>query len=81
MASLSHTKKRSAYDASFKLEVVGYAEIHGNRAASREFTVPETNVRDWKKKKVVLKGMKKQRKHDEGNKPCTQIWRRSFMIG
>ena len=66
MASLSHTKKRSAYDVSFKLEVVGYAEIHGNRAASREFTVPETNVRDWKKKKVVLKGMKKTKKARRG---------------
>jgi len=30
MASQSHTKKRSAYNASFKLEVtgIGYAEIN-----------------------------------------------------
>ena len=32
------------YDASLKLKVVGYAEIHGNRAASRVLTVPETNA-------------------------------------
>ena len=38
MASQSHTKKRLAYNASFKLEVVGYAEIHENRVASRKFT-------------------------------------------
>jgi len=29
MASPSHTKKRSAYNASFKLEVIGFAEING----------------------------------------------------
>jgi len=29
MASQSHTKKRSAYNASFKLEIIGYAEING----------------------------------------------------
>ena len=37
-------RKTSAYDASLKLKVVGYAEIHINRAASRVFTVPETNI-------------------------------------
>jgi len=66
MASVSHNKKRSAYNASFKLKVVGYAEIHSNRAASREFTVPETNVREWRKQKVVLKGMKKTKKARRG---------------
>ena len=49
MASQSSKKKRSAYDASLKQKVVGYAEIHGNKEASREFTVPETNVRDWRR--------------------------------
>ena len=44
MASQNSKKKRSAYDGSLKLKVIGYAEIHGNRTASREFTVPETNV-------------------------------------
>ena len=44
MASQSSKKKCYAYDVSLKLKVVGYAEIHGNRATSREFTIPETNV-------------------------------------
>ena len=55
-------QKRSAYRAAFKLEVVDYVETHGNRKASREFNVPETNVRDWRKQKVVLKDMKKTKK-------------------
>ena len=55
-------QKRSAYRAAFKLEVVDYAETHGNRKASREFNVPETNVRDWRKQKVVLKDMNKTKK-------------------
>ena len=62
MATQGIKRKRSAYDASFKLKIVNYAEIHGNRAASREFTVPETNVRDWRKQKVVLKDMNKTKK-------------------
>ena len=62
MASQSSKKKRSAYDAPLKLKVVGYAEIHGNRAASTEFTVPETNVRDWRRMKVVLKDMTRTKK-------------------
>ena len=54
MVSQSSKKKRPAYDVSLKLKVDGYAEIHGNRAASREFTVPETNVRDWRRMKVHI---------------------------
>jgi len=57
MASQSSVKKRFAYDASFKLQVIGYAEKHVNRAVSREFTVSETTVRDWRKQKVVLKDL------------------------
>ena len=44
MATQGIKSKRSSYDASFKLKVIEYAEIHGYRAASREFTVPEINV-------------------------------------
>ena len=62
MASQTSKKKRCAYDASLKLKVVGYAEIHGNRAASRKLTVPKTNVRDWRRMKVVLKDMNKTKK-------------------
>ena len=62
MASQSTRKKRSAYDASLKLKVVGYAEFHGNRAASREFTIPGTNVRDWRRMEVIQKAMNKTNK-------------------
>lgn len=66
MASQGIKRKRCAYDASFKLKVVDHAEIHGNRAASREFTVPETNVREWRKQKVILKDMNKTKKAQRG---------------
>ena len=66
MASQIRTNKCSAYDVSFKLQFVDYAEIHGNRAVSRNFTVPETNVRDWRKQKVILKDMKKTKKALQG---------------
>ena len=68
MASQSSNKKHSSYDASLKLKVVGYTEIHGNRAASREFTVPETNVRDCRTMKVVLKDMTKTKKARRGRR-------------
>ena len=48
MASQSHTKKCLAYNVSFKLEVVSYAKIHGNRAAFGKFTLSEINVRNRK---------------------------------
>lgn len=66
MASQGIKRKRCAYDASFKLKVVDHAEIHGNRAASREFTVPETNVSEWRKQKVILKDMNKTKKAQRG---------------
>ena len=66
IASQSSKKKRSAYDASLKLKVVGDAEIHGNRAA--EFIVPEINVRDWRRMKVVLKDMNKTKKARRGRR-------------
>ena len=62
MANQSSKKKRSAYDASLQHKVVGYAEINGNREASREFTVPETHIRDWRRQKVILKDMNKTKK-------------------
>ena len=66
MATQGIKRKRSAYDASFKLKVVDHAEIHGNRAASREVTVPETNVREWRKQKVVLKDTNKTKNARRG---------------
>lgn len=45
---------RQAYTASQKLEVIKFAEEHGNRAAERHFKVAEKCVRLWRKNKVGL---------------------------
>ena len=66
IASHNHPKKRSAYNASFKLVVVGYAERHGKRASTREFSAPETNIKDWRKQKVFLEGITKTKKAQQG---------------
>lgn len=47
-------RKRYSYEASFKLKVINFAEANGNRAASREFTIPQANVRLWRKQKELL---------------------------
>lgn len=47
--------KRKAYDASFKLKVIEYAERNNNREAGRKFGVGESSVRDWRKRKDLLK--------------------------
>jgi transposase-like protein len=44
-------KVRACYTAKFKLEVVRYAQEHGNRAVGRKFDVDETNVRRWSAEK------------------------------
>jgi len=40
-------KHRSSYDASFKLQVVEFAEQSSNMAAERQFGVCEKQVREW----------------------------------
>ena len=47
-------KKLKSYDAKFKLGVITFAEVHGNREASRRFGVGESSVRDWRKQKEKL---------------------------
>jgi len=47
-------RKRSSYNASFKLKVINQAESIGNRAAAREYGVPEKNVRSWRMKKESI---------------------------
>jgi transposase-like protein len=61
-------EKRSCYSASFKLKVIDFAEKHGNRAAGREFSVTEFNVRDWRKQKLALQNTYKWRKAFRGPK-------------
>ncbi|GAB1599652.1 hypothetical protein Ahia01_000242600 [Argonauta hians] len=40
-----------------KLTVIAYAEIHGNRAAGRQYIVDEKSVRQWRKQKDRLEDM------------------------
>jgi hypothetical protein len=61
--------KYSSYTAGFKLKVIEYAEKHGNRAAGREITVSEFNVRCWRKQKDdLLQTTNKSRKAFRGPK-------------
>ena len=49
-------EKRLYYSVAFKIEVVNYAEIHGNRAAERRFGSPPTEktIREWRKQRKDL---------------------------
>ena len=60
---------RRSYKASFKLEVIAYAEEHGNRAAGRKFGISEKVPKDWQKQKPKLSDMKKSKKANRGCKP------------
>lgn len=59
-------KTRRSFTSERKLEIVSYAEQHGNRAAEREFSVSEKNVRDWRKAKSVLSVMPKKKRARRG---------------
>lgn len=48
---MSTKRKRSSYDAAFKLKVVKFAEENGNRSAGRQYDISEKLVRDWRKQK------------------------------
>ena len=49
-------ERRLAYSTAFKIEVVNYAEKHGNRAAERPFGSPPTEkmIREWRKQRKDL---------------------------
>lgn len=59
--------KRSSYNAAFKLEVVEFAIVNGNRAAERKFNVSEKMVRDWRRTKDSLLLMKRTKKANRGH--------------
>ena len=59
-------RDRASYTAAEKLKVVQYAEIHGNRAAGREFNVNEANVRSWRLKKNRLQALPKKKRAERG---------------
>ena len=47
-------KSRKSHEARFKIEVILFADIHGNKASARKYNIDETLVRRWKLKKVSL---------------------------
>ena len=57
-------ERRLSYSIAFKIEVMNYAEKHGNRAAERRFGSPLTEViREWRKqRKDLIKADKNKKK-------------------
>jgi transposase-like protein len=49
---------RRNFTSKFKLEVLSYAKVHGNRAAGRHFNVCEGAVRGWRKQEDALRHSK-----------------------
>ncbi|XP_011608614.1 zinc finger protein 280D isoform X4 [Takifugu rubripes] len=65
---MAPVKRRRAYQAGFKLQAIGHAVLHGNRAAAREFNIAETMVRRWRKQEDDLRRAKATRQSFRGNK-------------
>lgn len=59
---------RAGYTSKFKLQVVRYAQEHGNRAAGRKFDVDEKNVRRWILTKDALEKTSQNRQSFRGKK-------------
>ena len=52
LLSTSHKREKlRSYTTDFKLEVVRFAELNGNRAAERKYKVDRKSVREWRGKK------------------------------
>jgi hypothetical protein len=58
-------ERRLSYSIAFKVEVVNYAEKHGNRAAERRFSSPLTKkmIRKWRRQKKDLIKADKSKKN------------------
>jgi len=61
-------KTRHSYTSVKKLEIVQYAEIHGNRQAGKVYNVNEASIREWRKKKRILETMKPNTRARRGRK-------------
>ena len=56
--AISHKGKTlTKYNLSFKKEVIAYAEINGNRPASRRFSVDERRIGEWPATKSNIEGL------------------------
>jgi len=49
-------ERRLSYSIAFKMDVVNYAEKHGNRRAERRLSAPPTGkmIREWRKQRKDL---------------------------
>ena len=55
---MSHNeKKKQNYSLTVKKQAIVYAELHGNRPASRRFQVDERRIREWRTKKSDIEGV------------------------
>lgn len=59
---MSSVKRLRSFTAGEKLKVIREAEEIGNRAAGRKYSISESCVRDWRKKKEILKSSNKNRR-------------------
>ena len=56
--AISHKgKKIQKYTLAFKKDVIAYAELNGNRPASRRFSVETKRIREWRSKKINIEGL------------------------
>lgn len=65
---IMENKRRSVYDAAFKLKAIDLAVKEGNRAAARTLGINESMVRRWRRQREELSQCKKTKKSFRGNK-------------
>jgi DDE superfamily endonuclease/Tc5 transposase DNA-binding domain/Brinker DNA-binding domain len=53
-------KTRKSYSARFKLEVIEYSKLYGNRRAARHFEIDEKSIREWRKNETILNVMPRE---------------------
>ena len=59
---MDSTPRRTSYTAGYKLKVIQFAEEKNNCAAAREFSINESVIRAWRKRKPELVAMPKSKK-------------------
>jgi transposase-like protein len=64
-------RTRKSYTAETKLKILAFAEIHGYRAAGREFDCDDKSIREWRNDKEVLKVLPKNKRARRGR---SAVW-------
>lgn len=55
LGSVSHKgEKVRSFSAALKLEVIRYAEVNSNHAASRKYKIDRNSIRDWRRKREKI---------------------------